>query len=80
MLPGLPNPKEMGRYFAIGQVGLEMVVPIILGLVLDYQFGWMPWATVVGAILGLIGGISHLVVISSQSEKDQESRREQGEK
>ncbi len=80
MREGLPNPKEMGRHFAIGQVGLEMVAPIILGLALDYQFGWMPWATVVGAILGLIGGISHLVVISSQSEKDQKSRRDQGVK
>jgi F0F1-type ATP synthase assembly protein I len=80
MHQGLPNPKEMGRYLAIGQIGLEMVAPIILGLLLDYQLGWMPWATVVGAILGLAGGISHLVVISNRSENKQDSQRPQEDK
>jgi F0F1-type ATP synthase assembly protein I len=80
MRQGLPNPKEVGRYFTISQVGMEMVAPIVLGLILDYQFGWMPWATVIGAVLGLVAGISHLVVISNQGQKEQRSQGNQGEK
>ena len=34
MRQGLPNPKELGRYITISQVGMEMVAPIVLGLVL----------------------------------------------
>jgi F0F1-type ATP synthase assembly protein I len=80
MREGLPDPKEMGRYLTISQVGMEMVAPIVLGLVLDYQFGWMPWATVIGAVLGLVAGISHLVVISNQGQKEKQSEGNQGEK
>jgi F0F1-type ATP synthase assembly protein I len=59
----IPNPRELGRLYAIAQVGLEMVAPIALGLLLDYQFGWMPWATIAGAVLGFVGGMAHLLSI-----------------
>jgi F0F1-type ATP synthase assembly protein I len=51
----------MERYVALSQIGLEMVVPIVVGLVLDHYLGWTPWALIVGAILGLVGGFAHLV-------------------
>ena len=79
-MPDQSPERTMARLMTIGQVGMEMVAPIILGLVLDYQFGWMPWATVIGAVLGLVGGILHLVIISSQGEKEQQSQGNQGEK
>ena len=47
------HPKEMGYYFTLAKVGLEMVVPIALGLWLDNLFGWQPWGVVGGAVLGL---------------------------
>jgi ATP synthase protein I len=49
-----------------------MVLPIVLGLALDYYLRWAPWAVVGGAVLGLAGGLAHLVMLLNRSE---ESRR-----
>ena len=61
MLPEMPDRKELGRYFALGQIGLEMVVPIVVGLVA----GSLPRQPAVGLRRrcrpGLIGGLVHLV-------------------
>jgi F0F1-type ATP synthase assembly protein I len=61
---GGTDPKNMARYLALSQVGFEMVGPIVLGLVLDYYLDWSPWCVLVGAVLGLVGGIAHLVQLS----------------
>jgi F0F1-type ATP synthase assembly protein I len=53
--------KDLGRYLALGQVGLEMVVPIGVGLALDYYLGWSPWGVVVGTVVGFTGGLYHLI-------------------
>jgi F0F1-type ATP synthase assembly protein I len=68
MFPESPNPKEFGRYVALGQVGLEMVAPIVVGLLLDHYLGWTPWALVGGAVLGLAGGLVHLIHLTNQAE------------
>lgn len=60
---GLPDPQRMGLYVALGQVGLEMVAPVVLGLFLDSHFDWSPWGVIGGAVFGLVGGIMHLVAI-----------------
>ncbi len=65
MLPGSPDPKELGRLLALAQVGTEMVVPIVGGLLLDRWLGTLPWFTVVGVCLGFVFGIVHLVVLSA---------------
>jgi F0F1-type ATP synthase assembly protein I len=59
-----PDPRQLGRYYAIAQVGIEMVVPIALGWWLDQQFGTPPWLLVVGVIGGLVLGIGHLVALT----------------
>jgi hypothetical protein len=64
-MSGGSDRNELGRYFAIGQVGLEMVVPPALGVYLDSRFGWSPWGVVVGAAAGLIVGLVHLVYLSN---------------
>ena len=80
MLPDMPDRKELGRYVALSQVGLEMVVPIIAGLLLDHYLHWTPWATVAGAAVGLCGGLAHLVLLLNKmdskdsSQSDRESR------
>jgi F0F1-type ATP synthase assembly protein I len=56
----------MGYYLALAQVGLEMVAPLIAGLILDYYIGWGPWAMIGGAILGFVGGITHIVILSNK--------------
>ena len=47
MAPNSSDPGDLGRYLAFGQVGLEMVFPIGLGMVLDRYLGWArggsPW-------------------------------------
>jgi len=60
---GSPDPKQLGLYFTLGQIGMEMVAPLVGGLFLDAQLGWTPWATVTGAALGLVGGLAHLIMI-----------------
>jgi hypothetical protein len=74
VLPESPDSKELGFYFSLAQVGLEMVLPIVLGLALDYYFSWAPWATVAGAILGLAGGLAHLVLLLNRSEQLRKSK------
>jgi F0F1-type ATP synthase assembly protein I len=67
MAEQLPGPKELGRYYALAQVGLEMAVPIGIGAYLDYRFGWGPWAAIVGAVLGFGGGMLHLLHLVNQA-------------
>jgi F0F1-type ATP synthase assembly protein I len=79
MPDGPLNPREFGYYLSIAQVGMEMVAPIGVGLALDYFLGWSPWGVVGGAVLGLVGGVAHLVVLMNQREQsnsDKQRRRE----
>lgn len=61
-----PSPRQLGWYYAMAQVGLEMVVPVGLGWWLDSVFGTQPWILVVGVVLGLALGIIHLVALSNR--------------
>ena len=80
MLPELPDRNDMGRYVALSQVGLEMVAPIVAGLLIDHYLDWRPWALIAGAVLGLVGGLVHLVHLLNKmdskdsSQSDRESR------
>jgi len=74
MFTKLPDSKELGRYLGLGQVGLEMVVPIILGLVVDRYAGSAPWCLVAGAVLGLCGGLAHLVHQLNRKDSGKASR------
>jgi len=57
--------RTVSRLMTIGQVGTEMVVPIGVGFLLDhYLFHSAPLCMVVGAILGLVIGIVHLVKLN----------------
>ena len=76
---GTPDPakRHLGPGAAMAQVGFEMAAPIGLGVVLDRWLEWTPWLTIVGAVIGLVGGIFHLVVMangeSDDSRRDEES-------
>lgn len=69
------DPKEMGRLYALGQVGMEMVVPVLIGLALDHWLGWGPWATVTGAVLGFVVGMLHLIHLLGQDGDSNSSRK-----
>jgi F0F1-type ATP synthase assembly protein I len=64
----------MGHYFALAQIGLEMVVPILGGLAIEYYLGGRPWGVITGAALGLIGGFAHLLVLLSRENKNRSSK------
>lgn len=68
-----PTPREMGYYFALAQVGVEMVVPTILGYWLDSWLETTPWITIVAAVFGFAGGMIHMIVILKQKERDESS-------
>lgn len=68
MFPQMPDRKELGRSLALSQIGMEMVAPIVGGLLLDHYLGWRPWATVAGAVLGMCGALLHLVHLLNQPE------------
>ena len=66
MREGPPDSREFGHYLSLAQVGLEMVVPLVVGVWLDYALGWKPWATLAGVAFGFIGGLMHLIVLSNR--------------
>jgi F0F1-type ATP synthase assembly protein I len=61
----------MGRYFALAQVGMEMVVPIVAGVLVDSYLGWTPWGVVVGTVVGFAGGLTHLLVMLKKFDERQ---------
>ena len=76
-----PDPKEsreLGRYFALSQVGVEMVVPIIVGLLLDQWLGTVPWLMLGGIVLGLVGGLIHMLLILKKLDRSDSGPPEQG--
>jgi F0F1-type ATP synthase assembly protein I len=73
-----PDAREMGKYMALAQVGFEMVVPLIVGLVIDNYAGTGPWLMVAGAVLGFVGGIMHLIALSNrQNAQDRNQEKEE---
>jgi F0F1-type ATP synthase assembly protein I len=65
---GLPEDrKELGYYFTLAQVGMEFAAPIVIGVLLDRSvWDWAPWGLIGGAVLGFIGGLTHLVMLSNR--------------
>jgi F0F1-type ATP synthase assembly protein I len=70
MLPKSFDKKTLGKAMALSQVGLEMVLPIGIGYFADVYLGWLPWLTVCGALVGLVGGLAHLLILLRQTEKN----------
>jgi F0F1-type ATP synthase assembly protein I len=52
----------------MSQAGLEMVVPIGIGVAVDYYLHTGPWGAVIGAVLGFTVGLTHLVYLSQKND------------
>ena len=52
----------------------EMVGPILLGVWLDDRYGWAPWGLVVGSVLGIVGGIGHLILTARRLSRDEKAK------
>jgi F0F1-type ATP synthase assembly protein I len=64
------NAKEFGYFMSISQIGMEMAVPVALGVLVDLYFNWGPWAAIAGAVLGFTGGLAHLIALVNKSNND----------
>jgi F0F1-type ATP synthase assembly protein I len=63
--------NNWGRYFGIGlEVAVGVSLGFLIGWWLDSRFGWEPWGTVVGAMLGLAGGLYLLLKEAMRMSKD----------
>jgi F0F1-type ATP synthase assembly protein I len=62
----MPTDRPPGRRLPIGLmvVGSEMASFTIVGLLVDFGLGTMPWFTIVLTLLGLAVGFFHLVKMS----------------
>lgn len=47
----------------------ELVAPILIGVWLDDRYGWAPWGLITGAVLGFVGGITHMMVITARANR-----------
>ena len=61
-----PPPKMAGNWAAMTQAGSALTGPVLLGLLLDWQFATLPWITLAGVLLGLFGSIAILAMITSK--------------
>jgi F0F1-type ATP synthase assembly protein I len=64
-----PDRRQLAYFVGLAQVGLEMAAPAGVGLLLDNYLGWQPWGVIVGAVLGLVAGLVHLVALSQRFDK-----------
>jgi hypothetical protein len=69
-----PDRRELGYYFELAQVSLEMVLPLIAGIFIDRYFDWPGWAAITGAVLGFAVGLFQLVMIVRRRDRDRRSR------
>jgi F0F1-type ATP synthase assembly protein I len=73
-------PVKLAQYAALSQVGMEMVVPIGVGALLDHWRQWGPWGSVCGAAIGLVVGIVRLKRFQDAAARNKNSQRQQGQK
>ncbi|MGH7170395.1 MAG: hypothetical protein ACRELG_08980 [Gemmataceae bacterium] len=77
MSRGGEDSRKFGLYLALGQAGMEMVAPLILGVFLDRVLGWTPWLTLGGAIGGFIGGLVHMIILAQRLNQNEGEDRSQ---
>ena len=66
--PQEPDRRQLATYYALAQVGIEMVLPIAIGWWADAKFGSAPWLLVIGVLLGFVMGIWHLVALTRNND------------
>ncbi len=73
-MKGIGDDSRMAYLFQISQVGLEMVLPIFVGVYADEWLQTGPWLVVAGAVLGFTGGIWHLVRLANKPPPEEPRR------
>jgi predicted Kef-type K+ transport protein len=60
---------DFGLYLALGAVGVEIVIPIIVGAYLDPYLGGAGWGVAVGVVFGFALSLVHMVYLLRRLEK-----------
>jgi F0F1-type ATP synthase assembly protein I len=66
-----PTPRELGYYAQLAQVGIEMVVPAVVGFYVDDWLGTTPWIMIALAVAGFAASLFHLFAILKRKERDE---------
>jgi len=66
--------RQMGYLIALGQVGMEMVVPIAMGVGLDVWLKTIPLFIVIGVLIGLVGGMAHMLAILKRMDQSKSNK------
>lgn len=70
--PPTAPPPNAWRYASLGtELGAAIIGLTLAGVWADYQFGWTPAGTIVGAGLGVVGGLYNFIraVLRMNNEK-----------
>ena len=62
----------------IYQLVSEFTAPVIVGLLVDWQFGTMPWGLVVGMLFGFLLGGFRVKTILKQLDREDAARVRKG--
>lgn len=63
-MPGTPSARDHRSVARVYQLISELVAPIVLGLLVDWQFATSPWGLLIGTLVGLLmggWGVSRLI-------------------
>jgi hypothetical protein len=76
-MPNSPRRSRLAYYGELSQVGLEMAAPIGVGALIDHWVGWgHSVGAIVGAVFGLVGGVTHLVVLANREDQVEDDKPE----
>lgn len=50
-----------------GTAVAELVIPVLIGAWVDRRYGSAPWGLLLGAVMGFVGGVAHLLVTASRA-------------
>jgi F0F1-type ATP synthase assembly protein I len=68
------NRRFLARLLALASVGVEMVVPAVIGLLIDRWLGSSPLGLIGGAVIGFVGALIHLIVLSQPRAEEEDPR------
>lgn len=72
---GDPALLAYGIYGAVGfQLAATVVGGLLLGQWLDRKWGTLPWLTLAGMVVGMVGGFYNLIRITSWNQARKEKR------
>jgi F0F1-type ATP synthase assembly protein I len=61
------NQAPLAGWVVASTISWSLAGPVLIGAFLDWQFGWSPWATVVGVLLGMAACMTMLLRLNTRT-------------